>query len=195
MKIGLDFDGVISDCGKLKADIAKRAYGANIPAAQFKKDIVLANRWLTPDQYDEISRAVYFTREVGLRLAAVDGVFSCLPRLMEDGHSVLVITSRMEIDLEIAKEWSKKQGLSVELVGVGYRNSKARTALGLDVYVDDDLHKLEPLVGVVPHLFLFSWQYNERFNEGGVAVRVSSWEELYQRIGVLARIKPRADEK
>ena len=185
MKIGLDFDGVISKCGKLKADYAKSAYGVEIPATQFKKDVVIGNRWLAPDQYDQISRAVYFTREVGLCLEPVDGLFPCLPRLVEDGHSVSVITSRMETDLEIAREWSIKLGLSLELVGVGYRNSKAQRALGLDVYVDDDLHKLEPLVGVVTHLFLFSWGYNEPFNAAGIANRVLSWEELYRKICAL----------
>lgn len=185
MKIGLDFDGVISNCGKLKAEYAKSAYGVEIPPTQFKKDVVIGNRLLSPDQYDQISTAVYFTREVGLRLEPVDGLFPCLPRLMEDGHTVSVITSRMETDLEIAKEWSRKQGLSLELIGVGYRNSKAQHALGLDVYVDDDLHKLEPLVDVVPHLFLFSWGYNERLNEAGVAQRVLSWNELYGKIRAL----------
>jgi len=36
MKIGLDFDGVISDCGKLKSDGAKKLYGFDIPSAKFK---------------------------------------------------------------------------------------------------------------------------------------------------------------
>ena len=41
MKIGLDFDGVISDCGKLKSDSAKKLYGVDIPSAKFKKEIVV----------------------------------------------------------------------------------------------------------------------------------------------------------
>ncbi len=185
MKIGLDFDGVISNCGKLKADYARQTYGVEIPATQFKKDLVIENRWLSADQYDEVSRVVYFTREVGLRLEPVDGLFPWLLKLLKKGHGISVITSRMETDLEIAKEWSARQGLPVEFMGVGYRNSKAERVLGLDVYVDDDLHKLKPLVGIVRHLFLFSWGYNERFDEAGIAKRVCSWKDLYGKICAL----------
>ena len=191
MKIGLDFDGVISDCGKLKADCAKSLYGVNIPGSQFKRDFVIGNGWLTEEQYREITKAVYYTREIGIHMEPVEGALSGVPKLVKDGHKVSVITSRRDTELEIAKEWSAKQGLPLEFVGVGYRNNKVQAASGLDVYVDDDLHKLEPLVGVVPNLFLFSWEHNQHVNEDGVAVRVPSWKQLCQRIDALERGDPR----
>ena len=187
MKIGLDFDGVISNCAKLKSDCAKRLYGAHIPGSQFKKDFVIANGWLTEEQYQEITKAVYYTREVGTLMEPVGGALSCVSKLVKEGHTVLVITSREETNLEIAGEWIERHRLPVELVGVGLHNNKAHAATGLDVYVDDDLPKLEPLVGVVPNLFLFSWGYNQRFNETGIAVRVFTWKELYRRIDSLGR--------
>ena len=187
MKIGLDFDGVISNCAKLKSEYAKRLYGVHIPGSQFKKDFVIANGWLTEEQYQEITKAVYYTREVGTLMEPVGGALSCVSKLVKEGHAVLVITSRRDTELEIAKEWATRQGLALEFVGVGTRNNKAHAATGLDVYVDDDLPKLEPLVGVVPNLFLFSWGYNQRFNETGIAVRVFTWKELYRRIDSLGR--------
>lgn len=54
--------------------------------------------------------------------------------------------------------------------------------IGLDLYVDDDFDKLEPLVGVVPHLFLFSWGYNAHEEVGTIAKRVASREGLYYAI-------------
>ncbi len=188
MKIGLDFDGVISDCGKLKADCAKMLYGVDIPGGQFKRDLVIGNGWLTEEQYKEITKAVYYDRKFVSFLHPVDGALSCVPRLRGDGHTVLVITSREETNLEIAREWIERHRLPLELVGVGLHNSKAEAAMGLHVYVDDDLHKLKPLVGLVPNLFLFSWGHNQRFNEAGVAARVSSWKELYQKIEALEDI-------
>lgn len=50
MKIGLDFDGVISDCGRLKSDYARKLYGVSVPAGQFKRDFVIGNGWLTAEQ-------------------------------------------------------------------------------------------------------------------------------------------------
>ena len=187
MKIGLDFDGVISNCAKLKSDCAKRLFSVYIPGTQFKKDFVLENGWLTEEQYQEITKAVYYTREVGTLMEPVDGTLSFVPKLLKDGHTVLVITSREKINLEIAREWMERHRLPLDLVGAGLHNSKAHAATGLDVYVDDDLPKLEPLVGVVPNLFLFSWGYNQRFNETGIAVRVFTWKELYRRIDALGR--------
>lgn len=185
MKIGLDFDGVISDCGKLKSDGAKRLYGVNIPPAKFKKEIVVGERHLTMGQYRELQKIIYGTRKMGFLMEPVDGVLDILPRLVAAGHTVLVVTSRGAVELEIAKEWSLRQGLRLNFVGVGYGNSKAGAANGLDLYVDDDLDKLEPLVGVVPHRFLFSWGYNAHIEVGSVARRIASWEELYRTIQVL----------
>lgn len=186
MKIGLDFDGVISNCGKLKADCAKRLYGIDIPPAKFKKEIVVGEKHLTAEQYRELQKIVYGTREVGFLMEPVDGVLHYLPRLVADGHTVFVVTSRNEIGIEIAREWSTRQGLlQLDFVGVGYGNSKANAASGLDLYVDDDLDKLEPLVGVVPHLFLFTWPYNAHVNVGTIAKRVGSWKELYRITQVL----------
>ena len=185
MKIGLDFDGVISDCGKLKSDGAKKLYGVDIPPAKFKKEIVVGEKHLTMEQYRELQKIVYETREIGFLMEPVDGVLHFLPRLVADGHTVLIVTSRDEVGMEIAKEWSTRQGLSLNFVGVGYGNSKAGAANGLDVYVDDDFNKLEPLVDVVPHRFLFSWGYNAHEEVGDVAKRLTSWEELYRTIRTL----------
>jgi hypothetical protein len=185
MRIGLDFDGVISDNGKLKSDAAKMLYGVDIPSAKFKKEIVVGGKHLTMEQYRELQKIIYGTCEIGFLMEPVDGVLHFLPRLVDDGHSILVVTSRDEVALEIAKEWSARQRLKLSFVGVGYGNSKASAANGLDFYVDDDLDKLESLVGVVPHRFLFSWGYNTHVDVGTVAKRIASWEELYRIIHTL----------
>ena len=185
MKIGLDFDGVISDCGKLKSDGAKKLYGVDIPPAKFKKEIVVGEKYLTAGQYRELQKIIYGTREVGFLMEPVGGVLHHLPLLVAEGHIILIVTSRGEVELEIAKEWSLLQGLQLDFVGVGYGNSKADAATGLNLYVDDDLDKLEPLVDVVPHRFLFSWGYNAHVDIGTIAKRIASWEELYRAVQAL----------
>ncbi|MCX6788239.1 MAG: hypothetical protein NT108_03725 [Candidatus Kaiserbacteria bacterium] len=180
MKIGLDFDGVISDCGRLKSDGARKLYGVDIPPAKFKKEIVVGEGHLTAEQYRNLQNVIYGTREIGFLMEPVDGVLHFLPRLVADGHTVLIITSRGEPELKIAKEWSIRQGLRLDFVGVGYGNSKAEAAIGLDLYVDDDLDKLADLIDVVPRRFLFSWGYNAHVDVGTIAKRVASWEELHR---------------
>lgn len=181
MKIGLDFDGVISNCGQLKTEGARRMYGVEIPPEKFKKEIVIGEKLLTSEQYRTLQRAIYGTRELGLLMEPVDGVLRFLPLLVAEGHTILVVTSRGDVELQIAKEWSVLRGLQLDFVGVGYGASKADAAIGLDLYVDDDLDKLEPLVGIVPNLFLFSWGYNIHVDTGSIP-RLDSWEAMYDFI-------------
>lgn len=185
MKIGLDFDGVITDCGQLKSDGAKKLYDIDIPSGRFKKKLVVGNNILTLQEYRRLQKIIYETREIGLFIKPVVGVLQYLPKLIEDGHSVIVITSRNGIGLEIAKEWSLERGLILEFIGVGYGNDKVAAATGLDIYVDDDFDKLEPLVGIVPHLFLFSWEYNQHIKNIDPVIRVISWKELFTNIQLI----------
>ncbi|MEK7635179.1 MAG: hypothetical protein AAB446_01980 [Patescibacteria group bacterium] len=182
MKIGLDFDGVISDCGKLKSDAAKKIHGLDIPPEKFKKEIVINEGYLTAGQYRDLQRIIYGTREIGLLMEPVAGMIESIKQLFDLGHDIIVITSRGEIELEIAKEWSIKQGLALNFIGVGSGSSKAESCTGLDVYIDDDLDKLEPLVDIVPYRFLFSWGYNSHIKTGSIAKRIGSWQEFNNMI-------------
>jgi len=187
MRIGLDFDGVISDCGQLKSDSALKLYGISIPPRLFKKEIVVGEGHLRLEQYRHLQKEIYHGRELGLLMEPVPGVHLFLSKLRDRGHEIVVVTSREPEACEIALEWALSQGLDLELIGVGYGNSKAEAAQArnLDVYADDDLDKLVPPTGIVPHLFLFSWGYNEHINEQGIAKRVASWEDLYRIIVTL----------
>jgi len=182
MEIGFDFDGVITDCGQLKSDGAKKLYDVDIPAGRFKKELVVGNNLLTAQEYHRLQEVVYGTREVGLLMEPVIGVLQYLPRIIRDGHSVTIITSRGDIGVEIAKEWSLKRNLVLNFIGVGHKDNKAEAATGLDIYMDDDFDKLESLIGIVPRLFLFSWEYNKHIKNIDPVVRVESWKEFFNSI-------------
>lgn len=188
MRIGLDFDGVISDAGKLKSEGALRLYGLNIPSEKFKKELVIGGGHLTAKQYHELQQIIYGTEEIGFLMELVEECKLHLNKLLADGHILIVITARTEESLEVARKWTHLQGLNLEFVGVEYGSSKASAATeaGVDVFVDDDLDKLLPLIGIVPHLFHFGWGYNEHINAGEFAIRVNSWRALYAQIGKLS---------
>lgn len=185
MRIALDFDGVLSDCGALKAVHAKRMFGFDIPVEQFKKELVVKELVgeekgiLTLAEYKALKTEIYTNMEIGLTMKPVEGMLEFLPRLINEGHEIRVITSRHGETLEVAMAWTEKQGLSLEFTGVGCGKSKAPATVGFDLFVDDDLDKIEPLMDTVPHRFLFGWGYNEHIEEGDVAKRIESWEELY----------------
>lgn len=161
-------------------------YGVIIPPKDFKKEIVVASGILTEKQYCEIQRFIYETKEWGLSMEMVDGGIPVyLNHFDREGHKLFVVTSRGGTVLEVAKEWSRRQGIDhyFEFVGAGDQ-SNVEALRGFDLYVDDDLDKLEPLVGIVPQLFLFSRGCNNHSPNEGVMKRVFSWEELHHVIEV-----------
>lgn len=184
MNIALDFDGVISDCGALKSEHAKKMFGVDIPADRFKRELVVKELagekgQLTMLEYKELQRVIYGTWEVGMTMKPVLGVQEFLPKLQSEGHHIHIVTSRIGEQLEIASEWAKNHGFEFGFTGVGYGKSKAPGVKGFELFVDDDLDKLEPLMDIVPHRYLFSWGYNQHIDEADIAKRVASWEELY----------------
>src|SRR3989338_259968 len=117
MKIGLDFDGVISDCGTLKSEGAKLLYGVEIPSERFKLELVVDAGILTLEQYRNLQREIYDNRTIALTMVPVDGVLEFLPKLQQEGHDLKIVTSRGESESQIAREWLKMKGLDLHLVG------------------------------------------------------------------------------
>lgn len=183
LRIGLDFDGVISDCGKLKSDVAKIIYGKEIAPHLFKRELIVGQNLLTEEEYNNLQNLIYGTREYGFKMEPVSDMLTYMSALINQGHEVKVITSRNKDWVNIAQEWLEEKGIKIEFIGVGTGVSKYDAAQGLDVYIDDDLEKLEPLIGSVPHLFLFSWGYNSHIQEDISKVkRIQSWNEFFQEI-------------
>jgi len=164
--------------------MAKRLFGLNIPAAKLRRDFILKGKCpgISIGQYDVIKFLGWET-DAGSGMEPIEGALIYINRLISDGHEVLVITSRGEPALKIATKWVRKHGLRISITGVN-NGSKAKAAKGLDIFIDDDLHKIEPLIKV-PHRFLFSQGYNEHVDPYPIARRISSWEELYRTICTL----------
>ncbi len=104
MEIGLDFDGVISDCGRLKSAAAKIFYGVDLPPERAKKELIIEDGIITLEQYRELQNLIYSKRDLFDLMEAVDGVPEFLPRLQQEGHNVRVVTSRDGEQLDIAKD-------------------------------------------------------------------------------------------
>ena len=180
MKIGLDFDGVIVNSGKLKVEIARTHLAVDLPLSKLNRRVAVTEGYLSEVEYKELKRLIYATREIGLQVNPVEHAVHYLSLLLRDEHDVCVITSRTGVPLEIAKEWLYLRDVKVDIVGVGYNESKATATKGVEMYLDDDLSKLLPLIGLIPHIFLFSWEYNKHLSTKNIAIRVSSWEEFYE---------------
>lgn len=187
MNIGLDFDGVIADCGALKQEGARKLYNIHIAQDKFKKEIVVGKKILTAEQYRELQRKIYDTREYGLQMKIVRDAKEYIDLLISDGHVVSIITSRSDNGLEVAQEWAKNNSINLPFVGCGNGVSKSEACkkFALDIFIDDDLDKLSDLESV-SNLFLFSWPYNESEQLPSHVQRVFSWYDFYNKIKKLS---------
>jgi len=181
MKIGLDFDGVITDCGELKRSMANKLYGIDIPEGKLKKEIVVGEDLLSLEQYRTIQKAIYNNVEVGLQMKAVPGMFEGLKKILEK-NEVSIVTSRDADSVSVAKAWMKKNNINLPITGVGQGVTKAGVTKNFDVFIDDDLEKLISLVGTVPKLYLFSWPYNMKDKTPKEIIRIANWQELISKI-------------
>jgi len=189
MKIGLDFDGVINNLGRLKASVAKKLFNKDLfPQDHIDRNFVIENGFLTEEEYKAIQNFAYAEKEALSFMHEVDGAFTHVQKLLNDGHTIKIITIRSEEKgLGNAKEWLSQNNFPhLEIIGVGLEGNKGIHAKDLDVFVDDSLLHLYHLNDIVPHRFLFNWGYNKKYDEKEYARRVYSWEELYKKISELS---------
>lgn len=183
-KIGLDFDGVIADTANIKYETAKIMYGVDIPLRKFKEPVVISEGILSHEQYRKLMNTVCGTMEVGMKMDEMDGAIDCLRRFFKGGHRMSVITSREDNEIDVARAWLKKRGIEIPFISSGYGGDKTKYTQGMDVYIDDDVNKLMPLVGQVEHLFLYTREYNIDVEIKDPIIRVGSWQEFEQRLRI-----------
>lgn len=188
LEIGADFDGVVIYTNSLKAQFITGWYGVKVALSQCRRKILVANGILTNSQYDRVRDEVVVT-DIGVFADSMPGALACITKLRQDGHRFdKIITLRREDGVKIARRWFEFRKFDINVLGVEFGSSdKKEAARGLDVFIDDDLENLKPLVGVVEHLYLFSHLHNKGENENGIAKRISSWEQFYGEIQILCQ--------
>lgn len=178
LEVGLDFDGVFANSHPVKALVAKEKFGVDIDPEFFRRENIIPLGILNEEQYKELGA---ISMGGTYPIPPVEGLLEHLPVLMQI-HMVRVVTSRSGGMLVAAQDWLKGHSLELPIRGVGYRVSKVDACKGLDVYVDDDLDKLVPMIGIVPNLFFFSWPWNKHEVAPNDIKRVWSWVELMESI-------------
>lgn len=188
MNIGLDFDGVIADTTALKLEVARERFGTVLDGARAKEELVIADGVMTQEQYRALMDTICHDPSVGMRMRLCENADTVIAKLTGDGHRLLIITSRSESETAIAEEWCRTHAIAIPFISAGYGQSKADVLKdrSIDAYIDDDLHKLEPLVGLVPYLFLYTAPHNRDLPVPPGITRVD-WHSFGDAVSTLAQ--------
>jgi len=181
MKIGLDFDGVFCDAGKLLRDSAKILFDLDLPEEKITESFSTEEGILTKKQFSKLKSFAFGNSSQEIGMVPVFGVDSACKTLVQRGHQLKIITKRKE-GVFAAENFCKMLGINIPIIGMNPGQPKSSVTNGLDVFLDDSLNNLLDLEKSVPNLFLFSWAYNlhSNFRAGE---RIVSWKEFVQKIG------------
>lgn len=182
LKLGVDFDGVISDSRFVKQKVIADKFGVKVPADMTGYLAVMKHGYISNEQYQELAVLMYES-EIVLETEPVKDAIATIIKL-RNIFEVKIVTARTQVGVDLAKRWCKKNGLNdIEIIGTS-RQEKTVALKGSDYFVDDDLIKLIPLIGKVPHLYLFSWPYNADEIVPAEITRVWSWKELGNKLEI-----------
>lgn len=178
-KIGIDFDGVISDSTKLKIQKAKSNYSIDLQPEHCSKGNA-EKEGLSKEDYERIVREIYGT-DVFLSAEEMPEAKKTIERLIERGNEVYIVTSRGGEEAGFAEKWLANRGIPyTELVNTSEQSKlpvcKER---GIEVFIDDTYEKLEELAGIGLQLYLFSNPVNRNIEIKHQDIqRAEDWKKI-----------------
>lgn len=180
MRIGIDFDGVISDSTRLKIKIAKEIYNIDLQPKDCSKNNA-KKIGLSENNYEALVHRIYST-ELSLDLDEVPYAKKTIENLLKN-HEIYILTSRTNRETYFVIEWLKKKEIPYsELINTN-EQSKLQDCgrYNLEMFIDDTYEKLVELVGSGLQLYLFSTPTNKNIGiEHQGIKRINGWEELYK---------------
>ncbi|WP_161954170.1 5' nucleotidase, NT5C type [Candidatus Methylomirabilis limnetica] len=191
MKIGIDLDDVLADSLPHYLQAFNERFGFEVRLADAA--------WRIADRFPQIPRQEaddFFSTLIE------DGFFSARPliphakeavqALIEDGHSLYIITGRTLRDERITMDWLTRVGVLSHFEAVVHRaldpverhKSGAASALDLGLFIEDELAVALAVAETAIPILLFDYPWNQGPLPGNVR-RVGSWGEALTRIDEL----------
>jgi len=183
VRIGLDFDGTLMDIALAKQRYIQATWDIDLTIAETGR--VGALPVLGEERYLEMVVATHRT-EAMLDTPPVAGALDVTERLVRS-HEVVVITARLDEEIELAREWLRRHGLGgVEVVHTGWETKRAAwDRFGTEIHLDDTplvlTHHPAEMVPALLHT-----PYNAAIERCAKTRSVEDWLAFERLVGVLA---------
>lgn len=179
LSIGIDLDGVTLNTPVYGVELLKRWHGVDVPMRYYRKDLIERVEGVTLADYEAMKQRLYMEQ---WPIELMPGALHHICALRDTHrHTLKFVTSRAGVLLDRAYELLAPYPFKdIPVIGVGHDVPKTDAVVGIHVFIDDDVHKLEPLD--VPHRILFSHPYNEDDELPEGIIRLQGWTEIYQYI-------------
>ncbi len=193
--IGLDFDGVLSRIDTLVEIGMIDVLNRRVPRNRARYEYLIADGHATHDEYWEVIHQICRKDDYIPYMVPVEGMQTYLPRVLSvvQPLKATVITARRHPEGSgLAERWLKKLSINLPVIGVNTDNAsrcKSEFVTGYDVFVDDDPENLEVMKEIVPHRYLFRWEYNLHDPIPAGVTPVDSWKVLHDHICAVARTR------
>jgi len=193
MNIGIDLDGVLQNVNKFINEEGIRYCKQNNIVTKIKKsnayyiqDIFGWNKETTRDFWLK-NQFVYAEEGEAIPKASEN-----IKKLKQDGHNIIIITSRSIVDKDLhqklyddmkfqVREWlDRNEIIFDDIIFTGADKSNNIIENNIDVMIEDSPKNLEQLSEITKMICL-DWPYNRNIEDDNI-YRCYDWDEIYQKI-------------
>lgn len=183
MTIGIDIDDTITDSSSLFVKLAKKynkdkKISYNMDLTEWDQEKAFG--WSIDNQKE--FKLLYLT-SIFMGAKPKRKVAKIIHKLKEEGHKIIIISSRSKNVEDITLNWFHKNKIEYDKIILGSIN-KSQDVLKnkVDVFIDDNWEVVNQISKErkIP-VFLFKANYNMKYNDSKVE-KVASWEDIYFKI-------------
>ena len=181
MNIGIDIDDTITHTYETLLPMVAIKYGMNLKKLQLQKPSYAMLRNMLPNYETFASESLpVVAKIVPLR----DGVIDVLTKLREQGHKIIFMTARNNVEYKdpykISHEFLEVNGVPYDKLLVNIEDKAQQCIVeNIDLFIDDNNDNCR----LVHKTGIETWQFGTIFTQKIKGIeRVDSWNEVYNRI-------------
>lgn len=192
MNIGIDVDGVLQNIYKFINEEGRRYCKQNSIEVQtnnnayYIQDIFGWDKETTKDFW--LKKQFVYAKEGEKIPKASENI----KKLKQDGHNIIIITSRSIVDKDLNKELYDKMKMLVKewldrneiiydkIIFAGVDKSNHIVGNNINVMIEDSPKNLEQL-SEITKMICVDWPYNKDINKDNI-YRCYNWDEIYEKI-------------